>query len=113
MTDREKLIELLCDVCWGFEGDESGAADYLISHGVTFAKDTDVPSKWISVDDRLPAPMVSVITSRKFLDCETRESIIDYRFIDIGGGSMWYKDLLSWKSVVTHWMPLPQPPREE
>jgi hypothetical protein len=26
---------------------------------------------------------------------------------------MWINDLGSWKSKVTHWMPLPEPPKED
>lgn len=63
-NDREKLIELLEDIgvtCEVEEGIDSitggrivdikGAdyvADHLLSHGVTFAKDTDIPSKLVS-----------------------------------------------------------------
>lgn len=59
MTDREKLIELLEKDPCHFEFGSCGTckyheipacypprmADHLIAHGVTFAKDTDVPSK--------------------------------------------------------------------
>ena len=48
MTDREKLIELMTDL---YDGDPlyygvkaHHIADHLIANGVTFAKDTDVPS---------------------------------------------------------------------
>ena len=60
MTDREKLIELLGSI-WGYEGDESSAADYLLANGVTFATDTNVGSKWISVEDDKPDEFVSVL----------------------------------------------------
>ena len=69
---REKLVELMkaqpclnrdCYYC-----EENGAycelykmADFFIANGVTFAKDTDVPNKWISVKDRLPDEYVSVL----------------------------------------------------
>lgn len=36
-------------------------ADHLIANGVTFAKDMDVPSKWISVEDEKPKKFVSVL----------------------------------------------------
>ena len=52
MTDREKLIELMTDLYGGdplhYGVKAHHIADHLISNGVTFAKDTDVPSKWIS-----------------------------------------------------------------
>lgn len=58
MTDmnlKEKLVELLDNLNvvddWYTNGE---IADHLIAHGVTFAEDNNVPSKWISVNDRLP-----------------------------------------------------------
>ena len=65
MTDREKLIELLwshpcdgkeCAFCEHLEPDCDAAAmaDKLLASGVTFAKDTNVPSKLISIYDREP-----------------------------------------------------------
>ena len=65
-SDREKLIELLCaDPCTAMSTDDCETcklryiancysicmADILLANGVTFVKDTDVPSKWISVDN--------------------------------------------------------------
>lgn len=54
MTDREKLIQLIvekqdCGLTHNIKGQDyvtynSELADHLISNGVTFAKDTDVPS---------------------------------------------------------------------
>lgn len=54
MTDREKLIELLGDYFDIGDCGPEDIADHLIAHGVTFGKDTDVHSKWISVHERLP-----------------------------------------------------------
>lgn len=50
MKDREKLIDLLNVDMSGCNGDYAEEmADYLITNGVTFAKDINVPSKghWI------------------------------------------------------------------
>lgn len=58
MTDREKLIELIqefADGTYSSNGtivdgtDVDAVVDHLIANGVTFAKDTNVPSKghWI------------------------------------------------------------------
>lgn len=50
MTDREKLIELIQSAVDGCATYWAGLiADHLIDNGVTFAKDTNVPSKghWI------------------------------------------------------------------
>ncbi len=107
---REKLIELLysfgietnahiCDGC----GDRSmniacaGIADHLIAHGVTL-------QKWISVKDRLPEYEKPVMG----WDAEMRDmGIVNFiygQFFDILDMS---------ETNVTHWMPLPEPPKGE
>lgn len=51
MTDREKLIEMMFsyqDEHNSLVVDKGGLADHLIAHGVTFSKDTDIPSKLVS-----------------------------------------------------------------
>ena len=89
MTDREKLIELLCQAhnlatdasAFGF-GDISYAqqlemeADHLIANGVTFAEDNNVPSKWISVKDRLPESGVHVLVA-----CEMHGQYLQRRYV--------------------------------
>ena len=63
--------------------------------------------KWISVQERLPKTFEPVIVCR-----------------EIGGGEVkveqGHKDVTDWWKVygtrtkqVTHWMPLPEPPRDE
>lgn len=63
--------------------------------------------KWISVQERLPKTFEPVIVCR-----------------EIGGGTVkveqGHKDVTDWWKVygtrtkqVTHWMPLPKPPRDE
>lgn len=135
MTDREKLIELIdgalehaskqCEeldsCCACPHGDRGGCQsafilDYLITNGVTFATDTNVPSKlfgnseqfkWISVEDRLPEPGVVVLVYSK-LGCTYFSYILRYHLegrpfaIEYSGG---------WE--ITHWMPMPLPPKEE
>ena len=104
--DREKLIELLKHaplmkrthgVIW-----VEAMAQWLIDNGVTFAKDTDVPSKWISVEDGMPEPMVWVL-------CACRANIIEVLRYDrnIDGWGTAGPNRGYMKSFVTHWMPLP------
>lgn len=111
MTDREKLIELLDDIAHVYHFDAwentDRIADHLMSHGVTFAKDTDVPSKWISVEDRLPEDGEVVMCHNKAREypvfCQWDESDL-----------CWFNN--SWtfgRGLITHWMPLPEPPKEE
>ena len=114
MDVREKLVELMktnacpapymCDpTCryYGY-GDcfPDRFADHLIANGVTM-------QEWISVDDRLPEEKVNCIVHYKHAYCDND----DYWAI----GICFYdgeKFQIGLAYKVTHWMPLPQPPKE-
>lgn len=103
---REKLIELLkyspfLDVVNGYKSRPTFemAADNLIANGATV-------QEWIPVTDRLPedgAVVLGYMVSR------------DYRTIKWKNNTQrWEGLLLDYsKEFVTHWMPLPQPPKGE
>ena len=115
MDVREKLIELLktnacpapfmCDpACryYGF-GDcfPDRFADHLIANGVTV-------QEWIPVEERLPEEKVNCIVHYKHAYCDND----DYWAI----GICFYngeKFQMDWSYKVTHWMPLPKPPKGE
>ena len=94
MDVREKLVELLQDgdnPVWGWFPNNATMiqlADYLIAHGVTV-------QEWISVTERLPDVGKNVLVYSEFDGVS-----VDYH----GGDSFGY-------ALVTHWMPLPQPPK--
>ena len=118
MDVREKLVELLrnsphLDIIKGYKGNDctfEQGADWLITHGVTV-------QEWISVDDKLPPYNRDVLVYRpnmamKFLvdnydgyygedDAEWHE-----------GWAKYGKDIHN-NPLITHWMPLPQPPKGE
>ena len=112
MDVREKLAELireishdkelyLYDLCDMFEGSEK-IADLLIENGVTV-------QEWISVDDELPevGGYVVCIAKRnpfsRFMPMVAR--------IEKNG---WVNPITEqYISEVTHWMPMPQPPKGE
>lgn len=125
MTDREKLIDLLgkCDRCNAehcnqceFEDDIVGCirrqkeiiADKLLTNGVSFATDTNVGSKWISVEDRLPGTQKILITDGDIVMRGYRRPDGAWKY-GVGAHETW--DRLSLRPV-THWMPLPEPPKE-
>jgi hypothetical protein len=110
---REKLIELLmnsdilCDTC----GESSSSycaeaiADHLIANGVTV-------QRWIPVTERLPGKMGQYVYRYVFGEN------MDYPFYQV----LWYFANLekphfqhegSMGLTVTHWMPLPEPPKGE
>ena len=108
MDVREKLIELLrnspyLDTVKGYKGNDctfEQGADWLIAHGVTV-------QEWISVDDRLPEN----IANRVLVVCE-RSNGVFYAHYE----KPFWINLETDKpfiSTVTHWMPLPEPPKGE
>ena len=114
MDVREKLVELLGNIYLPMMAgsDTIGEyniphkfkreiADYLISHGVTV-------QEWVSVEDRLPEEKVNCIVHYKHAYCDND----DYWAI----GICFYdgeKFQIGLAYKVTHWMPLPQPPKGE
>ena len=76
-------------------------ADHLISNGVTV-------QEWISVDDMLPEEKVNCIVHYRHAYCDDDGYFaIGFCFYD---GTKFQFDS-AYK--VTHWMPLPQPPKGE
>ena len=105
MDVRGKLVELLtgfygCDPMY-YNVDALAIADYLLRNGVTV-------QEWISVDDRLPEEKVNCIVHYKHAYCDNDDyweigiCFYDGEKFQIG---------LSYK--VTHWQPMPQPPKGE
>ena len=96
MDVREKLIEILRKPIFPHElvDPTEAVADYLLDNGVTV-------QEWISVDDRLPEPFESVLVFR-----DGKISI------DYNEENGWFAYDLNGKRV-THWMPIPQPPKGE
>ena len=117
MDVRQKLVELMCDVledgcighcnhppCWKV----THAVDGLIASGVTV-------QEWISVDDRLPENDVMVIgytpcDGFMFVGYYHEEPKYDWKVWRIVTAMRSTKVMTK---KVTHWMPLPQPPKGE
>lgn len=101
MDVREKLVELLNIIIQPCQKTLGDIADYIISSGVTV-------QEWISVDDGLPEEKVKCIVHYKHAYCDND----DYWAI----GICFYdgeKFLFDPAYKVTHWMPLPNPPKGE
>lgn len=109
MDVREKLVELItefygCDPMY-YDVDVLAIANHLVSNGVTV-------QEWISVDDRLPEYSNdrfadSVLVTDGFVQHMAYFVGGEWRFAESGEikEPMWYR--------ITHWMPLPQPPKGE
>ena len=118
MDVREKLVELLDIIIQPGQKTLGDIADHLIANGVTV-------QEWISVDDRLPEKDGAyLVTTNSFGD---RQSV-KLRWFAKDGENVDAYDLAGQKDVwylydiecgyvsinsVTHWMPLPQPPKGE
>ena len=107
MDVREKMVELLNEAFFDYnhgKGDgyiPRNFADHLIANGVTV-------QEWISVKDRLPEETINCIVHYQHAYCDND----DYWAI----GFCCYdgeKFQLGPAYKVTHWMPLPQPPKGE
>ena len=113
MDVREKLVELLDIIIQPGQKTLGDIADYLISNGVTV-------QEWISVDDRLPEESGIYIT----FGCTAVPVRWFHNFCkDMGKfGAWWNYDTDGNKHPryrfieaedITHWMPLPEPPKGE
>ena len=102
MDDREKLVELIESARYWGSGTSEEIADHLIDNGVTV-------QEWISVYDELPevGGYVVCIAKRnpfsRFMPMIAR--------IEKNG---WVNPMTEqYISEVTHWMPMPNPPKGE
>ena len=123
MPDREKLIDLVRFARFDVEGicderldcsdcpaaihegkcKDGYIADHLIANGVTV-------QKWIPVTERLPEGDADVIAF-----CYWHESWqVQVCHLSTNNPGFWYTSIAGqWVPKVTHWMPLPQPPKGE
>lgn len=123
MANEKRLIELLKGIkytvfpnstdLYSFGTQHSDhvfqqVADNLIANGVNFATDNNVGSKWIPVTERLPKEWEEVLVWSYCGFCE----VAVYLGIKGKWRVTWNHDLLE-EDTVTHWMPLPEPPKEE
>ena len=110
MVVREKLVELLrnsphLDTIKGYKGNDctfEQGADWLIANGVTL-------QEWISVEDRLPKPFAPVL-----VQMPGEEPFPTVRDGFISNDGIWQSAMFRREpGEVTHWKPMPQPPKGE
>ena len=112
MDVREKLVKLLDIIIQPGQKTLGDIADYLIRNGVTV-------QEWISVKDRLPDKDGCYIVTACDEGCSCGDGIwYDTVVIE----AEYYKGEWSWNEngieyditdLVTHWQPMPQPPKGE
>ena len=105
MTDREKLIELMvrdeCPIFMVFGDNMEGLADFLIANGVRLEEKqaTSDESKWIPLSERKPGRDELILVFFEGMRDTNCAIQVQYGWC-IGGSA-------------SHWMPLPQQPKEE
>ena len=114
MDVRGKLVEFLEVDLSGSDGYEPELiADYLIAHGVTV-------QEWISVKDRLPEQSPNRVDEQgrswftPDIDCIVYDGkIVFAAHYSFQNKFFWYSDTLHPLKNITHWTPLPHPPKGE
>ena len=111
MDVKGKLVELLDSFVYDDWFSNNYIAEKLIANGVTVRE-------WISVDDRLPDNkehdwvLAQVAEDNGYMHIP---KVMEYR----QSKNDWFEETYGWLSehngafTVTHWMPLPQPPKGE
>lgn len=69
-----------------------------------YAKGYRKQSEWISVKERLPE------TDKKVLVCYSNGSMDIAKYIRADGFEFWFEET-TFRKHITHWMPLPEPPK--
>ena len=116
MDVREKLVELLDRFVYDEWYGNGDIAEKLISNGVTV-------QEWISVDDRLPEDEQEVLVISHGWDgrlvyigshkrVEAQKSWLTGITNKSSEWLLWGWSYLK-EPMVTHWMPLPEPPKGE
>ena len=112
MDVRNKMIEILRKPIFPHElvDPTEAVADYLLDSGVTV-------QEWISVEDKLPPYNHDVLVYRPDMAMKiVVDSYDGYYGEDDGewyeGWAKYGKDIHN-NPLITHWMPLPQPPKGE
>jgi hypothetical protein len=106
---KEKLVDILRLKPYNMSEVSAGRlADHLIANGVTFVTDNNVGRKWISVEERLPDAMEWVLCAHAdgFIEVLRYDHIMDDWDTTVN-------NRCRSRESVTHWMPLPEPPKGE
>lgn len=98
MNERERLIKIITETPCVAVSSRIAAehiADNLLANGVTV-------KEWIPVTERLPEKNTSVLVS-------TDNGIVFQCLYAYDGWDLWEGNEVN----ITHWQPMPQPPKEE
>lgn len=103
MTNTELVRQLKTA---SIQADEMRLRDF----GYLMKTASDAIPQWIPVTERLPEPNTEVlIFSGGFVDIGGCEKFYDFDSDEV---VRWYVKEVGFSAEVTHWMPLPKPPKE-
>lgn len=106
MDVREKLVELLDRFVYDDWYSNNYIAEKLIANGVTV-------QEWISVDDRLPEEGEYVLCVLKGFNYGGKIQVCKFVPADKFKDKPYFEYFRNGFPSVTHWMPLPEPPKGE
>ena len=113
MDVREKLIELVKNALRAYGRDLEKVvepydfiADFLIHSGVTV-------QEWVSVDERLPKEGEYVLCVLKGFNYGGKIQVCKFVPADKFKDKPYFEHFRNGFPSVTHWMPLPEPPKGE
>lgn len=108
MDVREKLIEILRKPIFPHElvDPTEAVADYLLDNGVTV-------QEWIPVEDKLPEEGEYVLCVLKGFNYGGKIQVCKFVPADKFKDKPYFEHFRNGFPSVTHWMPLPQPPKGE
>ena len=108
MDVREKLIEILRKPIFPHElvDPTEAVADYLLDSGVTV-------QEWIPVTERLPEEGDYVLCVLKGFNYGGKIQVCKFVPADKFKDKPYFEHFRNGFPSVTHWMPLPQPPKGE
>ena len=94
------------------EFEEDGHLSAYIEEMIDSIPAADVrPVKWIPVTERLPELHEEVLVCTE----EYGETVLGFAMVAVFEGTGWLEawERKTYLTAVTHWMPLPEPPKEE
>ena len=108
MNVKEKLIEILRKPIFPHElvDPTEAVADYLLDCGVTV-------QEWVSVKDRLPEEGEYVLCVLKGFNYGGKIQVCKFVPADKFKDKPYFEHFRNGFPPVTHWMPLPHPPKGE
>jgi hypothetical protein len=108
MSREKQIEEMACAMCLVKhicnEPNKPIATCQALKHAERSYEANYRKQEWISVEERLPSE------SGKYICCTTKGAILIARFYQLDDGG-WFSSHNF--CTVTHWMPLPTPPKEK